>query len=294
MRSGVIVSAVGIGYFLAGAGLAHPQTSIPVEQIMQRVADNQDRARELRSAFVYNQNLLIRFFRGNGKLAREEIREFTVTPGPKDTVKTLRRFQGRYEKDGAYVEYAEPGYRYKDMDLDGELITAFADDLTSDRESRDGIEVDLFPLTTKAQAGYRFRLEGREEYRGKEVFLLSFEPADDKRDSRERIWSGLILVDANEFQPVMVTTRLARKIPMLVRTALGTNLKGLGFKITYDRFDEGLWFPVTYGGEFELKAVFFYKRKMAIALRNHDFQHARVDTRVTYGTPPGESAPPVP
>jgi hypothetical protein len=270
-----------------GLALAKPQASEPVESIMGRVAENQDRTLELRSAFVYNQDVLIRFFRGNGKLAREESREYTVTPGPKDTTKTLLNFRGKYEKGGRYIEYTKPGYEYKDLDIDGALMESLADDLTHDKGSRDGIAVDLFPLTGKSQAGYRFALEGKEEYRGREVFRISFKPAvmDDEHVFEETPWAGLLLVDALEYQPVLVTTHLAKGLPFLVKTVLGTNLRGLGFKVSYERQDDGLWFPVNYGGEFEVKAVFFYKRKMAVALRNFGFQRVRVDTQVTFGAP---------
>jgi hypothetical protein len=272
----------------AGSALAVAEQKEPVESIMARVAENQDRALELRSAYVYNQDVLIRFFRGNGKLAREEHREYTVTPGPKDTVKTLLNFRGKYEKGGHYIEYAEPGYEYKDLDIDGALMDSLADDLTHDKQSRDGIAVDLFPLTSKSQAGYLFTLEKKEEYRGREAFRVSFKPAlmDDDHVFDETPWAGLILVDAIDYQPVLVTTHLAKGLPLLVKTVLGTNLRGLGFKISYEKQDDGLWFPVNYGGEFELKAVFFYKRKMAIALRNSGFQHVRVDTNVTFGDSP--------
>lgn len=273
---------------LAGnLGQTTPQTAQSVESIMARVADNQDRALELRSAFVYNQDVLIRFFRGNGKLAREESREYTATPGPKDTSKTLVSFKGKYEKGGRYFEYSKPGYEYKDLDIDGALMESLADDLTHEKESRDGIAVDLFPLTRKSQAGYRFALEGKEEYRGREVFKISFKPAmmDNEHVFEETPWAGLILVDATEFQPILVTTHLAKGLPLFVKTVLGTNLRGLGFKIAYERQDDGLWFPVNYGGEFEVKAVFFYKRKMAISLRNYGFQHVQVDTHVTFGDP---------
>jgi len=271
-----------------GLASAQPLADESVESIMARVAENQDRALELRSAYVYNQDVLIRFFRGHGKLAREEYREYTVIPGPKDTAKTLLSFRGKYEKGGKYVEYTKPGYEYKDLDIDGALMDSLADDLTQDKESRDGIAVDLFPLTSKSQAGYRFTLEGKEEYRDRQVYRISFKPAlmDDDHVFEETPWAGLILVDSLEYQPVLVTTHLAKGLPFLVKTVLGTNLKGLGFKVSYEKQDDGLWFPVNYGGEFEVKAVFFYKRKMAIALRNSGFQHVRVDTHVTFEDSP--------
>ncbi len=98
-------------------------------------------------------------------------------------------------------------------------------------------------------------------------------------------WAGEILVDTKDHQPVFISTRLARGLPVVVKTLLGTNLKGLGFKLTYERFDEGLWFPVNYGAEFEVRAVFFYRRKVAIALNNNGFKRAQVETKVSFDEP---------
>jgi hypothetical protein len=79
-----------------------------------------------------------------------------------------------------------------------------------------------------------------------------------------------------------VTTRLARAVPFVVRTLLGTNLKHLGFKLTYQRVDKGVWFPASYGGEFDLGAVFFYKRRIGISMRNSGFQRTEVESTVSY------------
>jgi hypothetical protein len=45
------------------------------------------------------------------------------------------------------------------------------------------------------------------------------------------------------------------------------------------------WFPVTYGSEFEVKALFFYKRRIGICLANSGFQRSRVAARVTFDMP---------
>jgi hypothetical protein len=74
----------------------------PVEQIMEKVAANQDRAQEMRREFVYRQKVIIRFTRGNGRLAREERRELQVTPTPEQTEKILLRFVGSMKKTGSY------------------------------------------------------------------------------------------------------------------------------------------------------------------------------------------------
>ena len=258
-----------------------------VQDIMERLAHNQDRAQELRTTYVYNQQLILRFRRGSGKVAREELREYTVAPTPEGMTKHLKHFAGKYERDGKLLDYDKPGFTYKDLDLDGELIDDLADDLTNEKHSRDGIEMDLFPLRTREQRKYIFKLAGEEEYRGKQVYRITFKPRRESWDEDQggTPWAGEILVDKNEFQPVFISTKLARGLPFVVTTVLGTNLKGLGFQLTYERFEDGIWFPVIYGAEFELKAVFFYKRKIGIALTNRGFQRTDVRTRISFDQP---------
>jgi hypothetical protein len=81
---------------------------------------------------------------------------------------------------------------------------------------------------------------------------------------------------------VMVTTDLAWKIPAAVKVLLGTNVKGVGFTVTYEKFDDGLWFPVSYGGEFHIRAVFFYARNMSISMVNSGFTRAKVSSKIAY------------
>jgi hypothetical protein len=258
-----------------------------VDSIMALVARNQDRAQELRQAYVYNQSLVLRFRRGNGKVAREETREYAVLPTENGISKELTRFAGSYEKDGRMIPYSEPGFTYKDSDIDGELIDGLADGLVNDRKSRDGIAAELFPLTTKEQRKYHFEVKKTEEYRGQLVHQITFKPAKKSWDENDGTpWAGEILVDAAECQPVLITTRLAKGIPVAARVLLGTNLKGLGFKLSYKKFEDGVWFPVSYGAEFELKAVFFYKRRIAIALSNDGFKRSVVAANVTFEPPP--------
>ena len=117
-----------------------------------------------------------------------------------------------------------------------------------------------------------------EEYRGRDVYRIRFRPGSDAA------WSGEVLVDVAESQPVLVTSELSRSVPLWVQTVFGTNLRGLGFKVAYQRFDEGVWFPVSYGGEFEMRLLFAYKRKISIAVRNSGFRKARVTSNIEYDT----------
>jgi hypothetical protein len=248
----------------------------PADIIMAKVALNQDRAQEMRSAFVYHQSMLIRFKRSNGKLAREEEREYVVTPAEKGFKKDLTHFVGKYEKGGKLIAYDKPGYQYKGLDIDGDLANDMAN--------------DLFALTAEKQKRFAFKLEGKEDYRGRQVYRVTFKPkraslldCDDDDDST--CWAGEALIDPKEYQPVLVTTWLAKSIPMAVQILLGTNIKHLGFKVAYQKFDEGLWFPVTYGGEFYVRGLFLYKRTIAMSVVNSGFQKADVSSVVSFQPP---------
>jgi len=212
----------------------------PADIIMAKVALNQERAQAARSAFVYHQSMLIRFKRGNGKLAREEEREYVVTPTEKGFKKELAHFVGRYEKGGKLVPYDKPGYEYKGLDIDGDLADSMANDMTNDKDSRDGITKDLFALTADKQKNFIFTLQGKEDYRGRQVYHINFRPKKPSLidcDDESTCWAGEALIDVQEYQPVLVTSWLAKGIPMAVQILLGTNIKHLGFKVTYQKFD---------------------------------------------------------
>ena len=138
---------------------------------------------------------------------------------------------------------------------DGNSTVELGDDKANDKASKDGISRELFPLTAREQSKYVFRLEGGEDYRGMQVYRIWFEPRKGKEE--DAVWAGKALIDGSEYQPVLITTHQTFKMPFLVKTALGTNLEHLNFKVTYKKFDEGSWFPVSYGGELRVRALFF-------------------------------------
>jgi hypothetical protein len=250
-----------------------------VDQIMARVAENQARAQDMRRAYIYNQKVLARFHRTNGKLAREEKLEYLVTPTPSGLEKKLTHFEGKVARNGGFESYDEPGKQMKNLDVDGGLIKDMVSDMTSDKESKDGLAHDMFPLTDKEQAKYIYSLEGTEVYRGRAIYRVSFRPKPHEEDAD---WTGEALIDAAECQPVMVTTKFAVHIPMAVKVLLGTDIRGLGFTVTYEKFDDGLWFPVSYGGEFHIRAVFFYARNMSINMVNSGFKRSKVASKIAY------------
>ena len=264
------------------AAAASAQTP-SIDDIMSRVARNQAKTLDARTGYVYTQTQLLRMIRGNHKVAREEHREYVVTPKDRGFHKKLAHFEGKYERRGEYIAYNQPGYHYKGLDLDGELLNEFSDDMTSDKDSRDGIGHDLFPLTYHQQLRYDFKLEKAETWHGREVYQVSFRPKPKMQHLDDgAIWKGEALIDAAEYQPVQVVTEMAWKMPLAVKTLLGTNVSGVGFTVTYDRIADGVWFPVSYGGEFRFRGLFVYERTVTISLKNSDFKKTDVTSTVAY------------
>lgn len=270
--------------FVAAAFAGAQETA---DSIMARVADNQDRAQIARESMVYQQDVLIRLHRANKKLAREESYQFVVTPTRDGIAKQRMSFAGKYEKGGKLISYDKPGFEYKEMDIDGELAHDLVDDFTNDK-SRDGISKDLFPLRRAELDKYKFTLKDRQDYRGHDVYVIRFQPKlDPISGGGDRIWAGEALIHATEYQPVLITTWMSRGLPLAVKTLLGTDLRNMGFKLAYEKFDDGVWMPVSYGGELYLRAVFFYKRHISLSLRNSGFVRAQVDSSVTYNLSAG-------
>lgn len=265
---GVLLLA-GLGC-LAGAAQEPPAA----DTVMARAAANQDRAEKLRSEYVYRQRIRIVTRKTNGKLMREETAEYQVIPAPQGSQKVLKLITGRYRHKGKSVEFQ--GEPVPDADsLDGNLISDFRQDLTHD-ESKDGLARDLFPLTTDEQKKYQFKFLGEEEREGRKAYRIDFRP----KDKSDIAWAGEALIDAEDFEPVTVFTKLSRRIPFAIRTLLGTDLRGVGFNVQYRRQADGVWFPTGFGTEFRLHAVFFINRDISISLENTEFEHTHVESRI--------------
>lgn len=266
--------------FLLGIAMpAAAQQPLTASEIMARVAANQDRADLLRKQYVYRQHVHVVTRQTNGKLMREETADYDVVPSPDGTQKKLAQLTGRYYHKGKYIDFSdkEPP---DDDSLDRDLTGDFRDDLTNEK-SKDGLARDLFPLTSERQQEYAFRLLGEAQEDGRAAYRLAFTPAD-KHDIS---WAGEAFIDKEEFQPIYVFTKLSRKLPLLVRGALGTDLPGIGFSVHYKRQPDGVWFPVSLGTEFRLKVLYFMKRDISLSLENKNFEHTHVDSKITVVDP---------
>jgi hypothetical protein len=249
------------------------------DEIMARVAANEDRAVKQRAEYIYEQRIRVISRKTNGRLMRDETTDYLVTPRPDGTKKELKHVSGRAWVKKHYVEFnKEPG---PDLGgLDGNLVDDLRDDLANEH-SKNGLACDLFPLTADEQKGYRFELEGEEAFHGRSVYRIRFVPRDKHAWKEENPpWAGEALIDTHDYQPVRVYTKLAHQLPLFVRAVLGTNLPGIGFNVEYQRFGDGVWFPVSFGTEFRLRVVFFIKRDISISLRNYGFGHLHVKSKL--------------
>lgn len=262
-----------------GCGVSNAQASAPLtaDQIMQRVGANQDRAQELRRHYVYKQHVHVASRKTNGKIMQDETADYFVVPDAEASTKKLTSLSGKYWHKDRYVEYS--GQEAPDRDsLDGDLVSDLRDDLANEKQTKDGLATNLFPLTSKEQEHYVFKCLGEEALNGLKAYRIGFRP----KGKEDREWKGEAIVDADDFQPITIFTKLARRVPFWVRTALGTDLPDVGFSVTYKRQPDGVWFPVSFGTEFRLHAVFFINREITVSLQNSDFEKTHVDSVVHY------------
>src|SRR5215469_47154 len=247
---------------------------LTAEVIMARVAVNQDRSEALRKQYVYKQHIRIITHKPGGKLIREEIADYNVVPTPDGTKQMLMLLTGRYWHKGRYEQFTGKPRPQEDS-FDGNLINDLREDLSDDR-GKDGLARRWFPLNSEEQKDYAFKLLGQEVQQGRSVYHISFQP----KDNAEVPWAGEAYIDAAEFQPVQVFTKLAERIPFMIRTLLGIDVPGLGFNVVYQRQPDGVWFPAIVGTEFRIRATFVIHRQVSVLLENSAFEHTHVGSRM--------------
>ncbi len=244
----------------------------PMAEILQKIAESQDTGQAARERIVYTQFVHAKLLRANGKLAREEKRTYTVTPKAKGFERKLEKFEGWYERGGQMIPYGEPGFSYKGLDIDGDVIDDLINDWTGNEGSRDGVDKDLFPLTAEHQKRYEFQSTG--------PYKLGFAPR--RKDPESAPWKGEISVDPQSLHPRTMNSTFAYKIPMAVKIIFGISLRQVGYSVTYDRAIDDLWFPVSAGTEFGIRVLFGYARTMTLSMKNYDFRRASAESTVRF------------
>ena len=326
MRSVLLAAAFTILAGCAFAAEPAAPNALTADQIMSKVAANQDRTEAARTHYIYLQHIRAVSRKTNGKVMCEEITDSRVSPRAKGSHQDLVKLDGRAWQKNQYIHYAslqnQETTESKDKpaktereDLDGmdvDLVENLRKNLTNDSpadkeasapgktgvhadgavadesQSKDGLAKGLFPLTSKRQQEYLFQLIGQQKMNGRDVYHVSFRP----KDKSDFDWKGEAFIDRAEFEPVVVYTEMSRKIPLAVRTLLGTNLPGLGFSVTYDRQPDGVWFPVSFGTEFRLRVLFFIARDISMSLTNTHFEKTHADARILDGVKVVQNAAP--
>jgi hypothetical protein len=265
-----------LGIAASSIGVTLSAQTPDAAEIMRRVSENVGRAEAARAAWVYDQDVFVRLKRANGKLAREESRQYAVAPAEKGADRKLVKVEGKILEGKKETAYSEAGYRQKDVDIDGAIVDSLAREVMW-REDSMGLMGYWDPLESKNLDKYAYKLEGEERYHDYDVYRITFREKEDE-------WEGEALIERNEFQPVLVTSAWTGKVPTGVTIALGTNVKQIGAKITYKRFDKDVWFPVLCGGELKLRVLFLYARTIAFSAANRDFRKADVQSSIEFGT----------
>lgn len=312
MRTGTLL------FFAITAWGAEP--SMDGLAIMRKMAANTDAATDARRQYVYHQHVRSSLRKSNGEVVCREAREYNVVPQATRTEKQLTSFSGACLQGKQMVPYSAPGkaragLRERGADPDNgqsderESIAGFIDDLANDSKSRDGIARPLFPLGAEEIPHYTYRLKGETTVKGRRAYDILFEPAGrngvcidvDEEDSESHVhvdlggehrdqtgcrpWKGEAWIDAEDFQPVRIDTQLAKGVPWGVRLFLGTNVRQLGFSLTYQRVASGVWFPATYGTEFRFTVLWGYKRTVTLSMDNTDFRKTDAQSTIQFESP---------
>jgi hypothetical protein len=285
-----------ISFFAAHA----QQPALTADQIMARVAANQNRSEAERAHYLYIQHARVLSRRGS-TIRCEETTDTRVTPTPSGSQQQLLKLNGRLLHKGTYITYdhlpdpkqakqtpesdsskADLQQIDDDEDTDLDLVENMRSNLLGSKSehTKDGINANLFPLTSNHQADYAFTLLGREPRNGRDTFHIQFRP----KDKSDIGWKGDAWIDTATFEPVIIRTALSRNLPLAVRIMLGTNVPGIGFTVIYApqpaNQPNAPWFPVSLGSEFKIHIFFFFSRQIVIAAENRDFEKTHVTSTI--------------
>jgi hypothetical protein len=88
-------------------------------------------------------------------------------------------FQGEYRKGKQTLTYSEPLTEHRDAGIDGELIQDLTENLVNDKQSRDGIPRELFPLRAK-DPFCNFTMKGELEHQLRRTYRIGFRKSNEK------------------------------------------------------------------------------------------------------------------
>ncbi len=254
----------------ASTALAQPPK---IDEIMRRVAANQAKSVEARKQFVYRQQEVVQLLKSSGKPECEQRREYTVTPSAEGIERKLVSHESGETRCGLSIDVSTDSKPHMSVGF-GSEGDSFSMALG---KTKDGVPRGLFPLTEEEQTLYQYQLAGAEMRDGRKAYRVTFRP-NKKRDvsGNQGYCKGEVWIDGEEFQP------LEMKADLAMHMFLGTNVRGKGFHVRYQRVAEGVWFPAGFGGEFSVQMLFFFHDHVSVNVTNAEFRHTDVNSTVTY------------
>jgi len=129
-------------------------------------------------------------------------------------------------------------------------------------KSKDGSRAPV-SVDDEGTGRLRVSVDGRERLNGREVFHITFGPKDKSGFSG---WKGNAYVDTTAYQPVLVTTEMARKIPFAVRTFLARICRGWGLRSSTHRSPMACGFRCRFQRS-QIHVLFFFNRTLCSTRR---------------------------
>jgi hypothetical protein len=297
-----------------------PSAALTAEQIMDRVATNQDRTESARTQFVYVQHAKVQSRKG-GTVMCEEITDTRIAPAPKGQTQTLLSLSGHVRDGKRIIHYTsipknsekrQHNADFRDSntnsvankDQDGDDLNIGEKEIVLDSDAGNApvpvsdTDIDLvenmrshFTSDKGTKDGVReglFPLTSRKQ----KDMLFQLKGREQKngrdtyhitfapRDNSDFDWKGDAWIDTAAFEPVVIRTALSRNIPFGVRAFLGTSVPGLGFTAIYAPQEGGVWFPASLGTEFRLKVLFAFHRQILVNIENRSFERTHVNATV--------------
>ena len=104
MRRFLLAAVLALVASCSFAAESAPAT-LTADEIMARVAVNQDRTEAARTHYIYQQHIRMVSRKPGGKVMCEEVTDSRVSPQQKESQQQLMTLDGRYWHKGAYVHY---------------------------------------------------------------------------------------------------------------------------------------------------------------------------------------------
>ena len=258
---------------------------------MAKVAANQDRSEQARKQYVYRQHIHVVTRKTNGKLMREETTDYQMVPQADKTHRQLEKLTGKYWDKHKYIEFSgEPCPRHGQPRCRPGQGHARRPDRTEVERRIRAEPVSVFDEEAARLHASSWLVVRRSKDTMPTASAL-------RRPTRaEYDWAGEAYIDAADFEPIYVYTKLSRKLPFAVQNACwAPTFRASDTACVTKSSRAECGFRRLTAPSLRLHVLFFLNREMMVSLDNKDFQQTHVETKITAdATARNTSAPTLP